>query len=89
MLITDCEFTNNAANIGGAIYIFSACQYSHVKISETILQNNTAHTGAAIYAGDLHQADGSKTYILELNDLLVLENHCSSSDAEQDVGAVV
>ena len=89
VIITDCEFTNNAATVGGAIFIFNSCQYSHVKISETILQNNSAHTGAAIYAGDYHQADGSETYILELNDLLVLENRCSSSVAEQDVGAAV
>ena len=56
---------------------------------ETILQNNSAPTGAAIYAGHFHNHDGSQTYLLRLHDLLVIENHCSSCVPEQDVGAAI
>ena len=88
MEITNCVFTNNAAaSIGGALFIFNSFPLSNVIVKQTILQNNSAPSGAAIYAGDFHQR---KSFFLILEDLLVLENHCSSCAAEQDVvGAAV
>ena len=91
MLVTNCVFTNNtAAVVGGALFIFHSFPLSTVIIDHTILLNNSAPTGSAIYAGDFRPGDGSQTYILLLSDLLVLENHCSSCALEQDViGAAV
>ena len=91
MRITDCVFTNNAAaTVGGALFIFHSFSLSFVFIDHTILLNNSAPTGAAIYAGDFRPVDGSLTYFLVLNDILVLQNHCSSCALEQDViGAAI
>ena len=89
MYIKNCVFANNGATVGGAIYIFNSCHLSKMVIIQTTLQKNSAHNGAAIYAGNYRQADSSETYFLQLSDLLVLENGCSSCLAEQDVGAAV
>ena len=93
MMISNCVLTNNAANVGGAIFVLNHCLSSEVMIIGTILQNNSAPIGAAIYAGHNHlgfQVDGFQVNVLLLHDLQVLENHCSSCVAEQDVvGAAV
>ena len=91
MTILNCFFNNNAAaSVGGALFVFVSIPSSNVIIDQTTLHNNSAPTGAAIYAGSFHQSDGSNTYLLKLNDLQVLENHCSTCDIEQNVmGAAV
>ena len=91
MKILNCLFANNAAaSVGGALFIFESYPLSNVIIDQTTLHNNSAPTGAAIYAGGFHRSDGSQTYSLILKDLQVLENHCSTCDIEQhDNGAAV
>ena len=89
--ILNCSFANNAAaSVGGALFIFESHPLSNVIINQTTLHNNSAPTGAAIYAVGFHRLDGSQTYSLILKDLQVLENHCSTCDIEQAVmGAAV
>ena len=90
MWITNCMFTNNtAATVGGALFIFDSFPLSYVVIDQTILLNNSAPTGAAIYAGDFPQSDGSQTYSIILSDVLVIENHCYSCAVEDVMGAAV
>ena len=90
MDITNCVFINNAAQIGGAVFIFSSFSLSTVIINQTTLENNSAPIGAAIYAADFRNSDGSPTYSLILSDLLVKDNHCFSCIKEQEVtGAAI
>ena len=90
MSITNCVFTNNAAQIGGAVFIFDSFALSRVIIDQTTLQNNSAPIGAAIYAADFRNGNGSATYSIILSDLLVQENHCLSCKEQQEVtGAAI
>ncbi|KAL5517798.1 hypothetical protein EMCRGX_G003418 [Ephydatia muelleri] len=88
--ITNCTFINNAAMIGGALFIFDSFMLSTVTIDHTTLQNNSASIGAAIYAADFRSSTGYPTYSLILSDIIVKENHCLSCIEEQEVtGAAI
>ena len=88
--ITNCTFINNAAMIGGAVFIFDSFMLSTVTIDHTTLQNNSAPIGAAIYAADFRRSTGYPTYSLILIDIIVKENHCLSCVEVQEVmGAAI
>ena len=90
MEITSCSFTNNTAQVGGAVFIFHSPSSSEVTIDQSAFLYNSAPTGAAIYAGDFRNRDGSRTYALVLRDVQVEDNRCLSCSIEQDVmGAAV
>ena len=84
ILINNCFFQNNQAEVGGGIHTFHLL--SPVLLSASTFMHNNASIGAAIYAGD--KGCCQKHYGVSLIDVKVIENVCMpcTNDAK---GAVV
>ena len=91
--ITFCTFQNNTATYGGGVMLYgSTCEtgtisflssYAIIVIYNSTFTNNTAVTGAAVYAIismiDLIAVD--PVHSLLLQDVVVKDNHCSGGGA--------
>ena len=75
VVVNNCLFQNNKADIGGGILILDLL--SVVVVSASTFMHNSACIGAAIYAGDKHNGYGERSYSVSLIDVEVVENECS------------
>ena len=55
--IDNCSFYYNTAKVGGATFAFDLKPNVQVTIGESVIINNTAYSGAAIYAGNRYKPD--------------------------------
>ena len=72
IVVNDCYFNGNHADIGGGIFMFDLL--SAVVLSSLRFTKNIACIGAAIYAGDQHNVYGDRSYSVRLIDVEVIEN---------------
>ncbi|KAL5516242.1 hypothetical protein EMCRGX_G001525 [Ephydatia muelleri] len=72
IVVNDCYFNGNHADIGGGIFMFDLL--SAVVLSSLRFTKNIACIGAAMYAGDQHDVYGDRSYSVRLIDVEVIEN---------------
>ena len=72
LVINNCTFQNNSAEVGGAVFAFQL--RSSVVLSKSTFVRNKACIGAAVYAGDAHSENGEQSYNLHLVDVEMNEN---------------
>ena len=83
--ITYCTFQNNSAIYGGAVsFDGSSCicnggtiPIHSAYVIDSTFTNNTAVTGAAVYAKDVINSQGEPIGHLLLQDVVIKDNHCS------------
>ena len=87
--ITYCTFQNNSAIYGGAVsFDGSSCicnggtiPIHSAYVIDSTFTNNTAVTGAAVYAKDVINSQGEPLGHLLLQDVVIKDNHCSGGGA--------
>ena len=72
LVIKDCIFQNNSAEVGGAVLALQLP--SSVLLSKSTFFGNKACIGAAVYAGDAHNEYGEQSHNLDLVDVELIEN---------------
>ena len=85
-----CWFENNTASIGGAVFIFGHFNDNRAQyLEQSTFVRNRAPIGAAIFAGDFVERNGSATYSLSLVNTVVKDNRCSCGMQDQTKGAAI